>query len=357
MRAAVFSNGKFSVENLPEPKPAAGQIVVRPLVCGICGSDLHTRHHADHLGALFQRAGFRGFMSPDKPVVMGHEFCCEVLDYGPGCKRTVPKGERIVGLPFLNGPDGLVLLGYSNQYCGAFAEQMVLQEDCTFAVPDHVPTDVAALAEPLSVAVHAVAAAHPGPDAAYAVYGCGPVGLGVIARLSFLGYGPILAIDPDPARRAFAEKMGAHVVLAPSSAAVCRWWEGQGAPIGVSDAAAAKGAGLAGRRPVIFECVGKPGLIKAISEEAPTGASIIVVGVCMSPDTIEPSFDVLKEFALRFVFAYTVPEFVEATKMIEANPAKFAPLVTGHANLDGVTAAFDALEKGGSQAKLLISPG
>ena len=86
------------------------------------------------------------------------------------------------------------------------------------------------------------------------------------------------------------------------------------------------------------------------------GASIIVVGVCMSPDTIEPSFDVLKEFALRFVFAYTVPEFVEATKMIEANPSKFAPLVTGHATLDGVTGAFDALEKGGSQAKLLISP-
>ncbi len=66
MRAAVLSDGKFTVENLPAPSPGPGQILVRPLVCGICGSDLHTRHHARHLGALFQRAGFPGLADGKK---------------------------------------------------------------------------------------------------------------------------------------------------------------------------------------------------------------------------------------------------------------------------------------------------
>jgi threonine dehydrogenase-like Zn-dependent dehydrogenase len=356
MRAAVFSDGKFNVENVPAPSPGPGQMLVRPLACGICGSDLHTRHHAHHLADLLQRAGFKGFMSPDKPVVLGHEFCCEILDYGPDCKRTLPKGQRVVALPFMAGPGGLVLLGYSNAYNGGFAEEMIVQEDVSFAVPDHVSTDIAALSEPLSVAVHAVAAANAGPDAAYVVYGCGPVGLSVIARLRFLGLGPILAIDPDPARRKFAETMGADHVMAPAADAVGRWWEERGAPIGVSDAAEAKAAGHVGRRPVIFECVGKPGILKAIAYEAPAGASIIVVGVCMNPDTIEPGYMIQKELSMRFVFAYSAPEFVQATQMLEKNPDAFAPLITGHGTLEGITDAFDALERGGSQAKVLIRP-
>ena len=356
MRAAVFANGRFTVENMPAPTPGPGQILVRPLVCGICGSDLHTRHHAHHLAALLQRAGFKGFMSPDLPVVLGHEFCCEVLDHGPGCTRAVPKGNRVVGLPFLADPNGVVLLGYSNVYNGAFAEEMVLQESATVAVPDQVPTDVAALAEPLAVAVHAVGAASADKDCAFVVYGCGPVGLFVIARLRYLGLGPILAVDPDPARCNFAEHMGADVVTAPSAERVGGWWAERGAPLGVSDAAAARAAGLAGRRPIIFECVGKPGLLKSIAEEAPAGASMIVVGLCMNPDTIEPSYLIQKEIAMRFVFAYKPEEFVEATRMLAKDPDRVAPLVTGHETLDRVTEAFDALERGGSQAKVMIRP-
>lgn len=356
MRAAVFAKGGFSIENLPAPSPGDGQILVRPLVCGICGSDLHTRHHAHHLAALLHRAGFKGFMSPDKPVVLGHEFCCEILDYGPKCERKWPIGQRLVGLPFLALPAGATLLGYSNEYNGAFAEEMVLTESVTFPVPDHVPTDVAALAEPLAVAVHAVNAAKPDNDTAFVVYGCGPVGLFVIARLKHLGFGPVLAVDPDAARRKFAELMGADVVSAPSAAQVGAWWEERGAPLGVSDAAARRGAGLPGKRPVIFECVGKPGLLKSIAEEAPAGAFIVVVGLCMSPDTIEPGYLIQKEVHMRFVFAYAADEFVEATRMLAADPSRVAPLITGHEPLERVTQAFDALERGGRQAKVLITP-
>lgn len=354
MRAAVFKEGRFNVRNVPDPSPGPGQVLVRPLVCGICGSDLHTRHHRHGIADLLHRAGFKDFMDPDKPVIMGHEFACEVIDYGPECERRFARGERVTALPFAAGVNGVELLGYSNAMGGAFAEAMVLQEDAMFGVPDHVPTDVAALAEPLSVAIHAINAANAGPGCAFVVYGCGPVGLFVIARLRNLGLGPVLAIDPDPARRVFAERVGADEVIAPSSEATARFWSRHGAPIGMSDASAFKASGARGNRAIIFECVGKPGMIKAICEDAPVGAQIIVAGVCMEPDAFEPALMVNKELSSRFVFAYNPEEFAEAVRMISANPDALAPLVTGHAALDDITSAFDTLDKGGSQAKLHI---
>lgn len=356
MRAAVFHKGAFTIEDVADPVPGPGMVLVKPLVCGICGSDLHTRHHAHGLADLLHRGGFRGFMDPDKPVVMGHEFCCEVLDYGPDCKRTVGTGERVVGLPFVAGAAGVELLGYSNNMNGAFADFMLLQEDIMFGVPDHVSSDVAALTEPLSVAIRAVNAANAGPDCAFAVHGCGPVGLFVIARLRHLGLGPIMAIDPDPARRAFAERLGADMVIVPSRDDTRRWWEGQGAPIAMSDASAAKAIGKSGKRAVIFECVGIPGMIRSIAEDAPIGATLVVIGLCMEKDAIEPGLMVQKELRVQFSFAYDANEFVEATKMIAADPDRLAMMVTGHERIDNLADAFDALERGGSQAKLLVSP-
>lgn len=354
MRAAVFQNGEFTIQQIADPSPAPGLVLVKPLVCGICGSDLHTRHQAHGIADNLHRAGFNDFMDPDKPVVMGHEFCCEVMDYGPDTRGSVAKGQRVVALPFAQGPNGLELLGYSNNMNGAFAEAMLVAEDAMFAVPDNVSTDVAALAEPLSVAIHAVNAANADTDSAFAVYGCGPVGLFVIARLKHLGLGPVMAIDPDPARRTFAEKMGADHVIAPDSDETRRYWEKQGAALGMSDAAAAKAMGRSGKRPVLFECVGKPGVIRKMAEDAPVGAHIVVVGVCMEQDAIDPALMVNKELSFRFVFAYTGDEFAESTRMIAANPDALALMVTGHAPLDDVTSAFDTLERGGAHAKVLV---
>jgi threonine dehydrogenase-like Zn-dependent dehydrogenase len=150
--------------------------------------------------------------------------------------------------------------------------------------------------------------------------------------------------------------MGADFVSAPSADFVGKWWEDRGAPLGVSDAAARRAAGLPSKRAVIFECVGKPGLLKAIAEEAPAGSHFVVVGLCMSTDTFEPAYLIQKEITMRFVFAYAADEFAEAAIMIAANPTRLAPLVTGKEGLDGVTRAFDALERGGQQAKILIEP-
>ncbi|HZU64296.1 MAG TPA: zinc-binding dehydrogenase [Novosphingobium sp.] len=363
MRAAVFHNGRFTVEQRADPAPGPGQWLVRPIACGICGSDLGIRGDAPHLCDVLHRAGFRTFMDPARPVVMGHEFVCELLEAGAGAgagAAGLARGARLVALPFLrDAAAGLQLLGYSNAYNGAFAEAMLIDAASALPVPDAVSDEAAALTEPLAVAVHAVAAARPDGDCAFGVVGCGPVGLFVIARLKALGLGPVIAIEPDPVRRALAERMGADVVAAGVDGSVDGradgWWAGQGLPVGLSDAMAVDPAARARSRAVLFDCVGKPGLLMQIARAAPVGATIIGVGTCKAEDRIEPAFLLQKGLCLHFVFAYAPAEFAEALAMIARAPDRLLPLVSGQVGLGDLDSAFDALA-GGGVVKLLVRP-
>lgn len=352
MKAMVLDGGTLALTDIAEPVPGAGQLLTRPLVCGVCGSDLHAKDHSDHLCNLLHRAGFRGFMDPAKPVVMGHEYCCEVLESGGGFAR----GQRVVAQPFIAGPDGVELIGYSNRFNGAFAEQMLLQADAAFTVPDHVPTDIAALTEPLSVAVHAVAESGADATCAFAIFGCGPVGIFVIRRLKALGFGPVLAIEPNAARREMAARLGADAVLAPGDAAGEGWWNDLGLPLGLSDAMAQAPELRKRERAILFDCVGKPGMLMAIGAAAPVGATITVVGTCMETDPIEPAFLLQKALQLRFVFAYSPADFADAFAMISADPDSLAPMVTGSVGLADVDRAFASLSGGGSDIKLMVTP-
>jgi len=89
MKAVVCENAKLEVAEVPEPEPAAGQVLLDVKRCGICGSDLHARRHADLAADVLAEAGYEGFMRSDQRVVFGHEFCGEVAEYGPRCRRKV----------------------------------------------------------------------------------------------------------------------------------------------------------------------------------------------------------------------------------------------------------------------------
>lgn len=352
MKAMVMTGGRLALSDIAEPVPSEGLVLTRPLACGVCGSDLHAKDHSGHLCDLLHRAGFRGFMNPAQPVVMGHEFCCEVLEPAGGFER----GQRLVALPFISGPDGVELVGYSNRFNGAFAERMLLDTASALAVPDNVPTDIAALTEPLSVAVHAVAESGADEDCAIAIFGCGPVGLFVITRLKALGFGPVLAVEPNAARRAMAERMGADAVIAPDEAAAGEWFDALGLPIGLSDTMARATEAKARTRAVLFDCVGKPGMTMALARSAPVGSTIVTVGTCMETDPIEPAFLLQKSLQVRFVFAYSPPEFTEAFAMICKDPDKLSPMVTGSVGLADVDRAFAALSGGGEDVKILVTP-
>ena len=104
MLAAIARRGRLVVEELPEPEPQAGDALVEVKCCGICGSDLHTLHHADSMRAVAELSGTDGPLDPDADFVMGHEYSAEVLELGPETAGSpVAVGDLVVSMPFALG--------------------------------------------------------------------------------------------------------------------------------------------------------------------------------------------------------------------------------------------------------------
>jgi 2-desacetyl-2-hydroxyethyl bacteriochlorophyllide A dehydrogenase len=337
VKAAIFRGGDIVVDTLPEPVPGRGQALVKTLACGICGSDLHAARHAHRMVEVTRRIPGRVPMDLSRDVVFGHEFCCEVLDYGPETERGLKPGTRVCSMPLMMEADGPKGMGYSNTYVGGYAERMVLSAPLMLEVPNGLPTEHAALTEPLAVGVHAVEKGAVTGDEAPLVIGCGPVGLAVIAALRLKGIQPIVAADFSPTRRALAVKMGADIVVDPSR-----------------ETPYARLA--ADRRAAIFECVGVPGMLQQMFEAAPRDARVVVVGVCMEPDAIEPMFGIVKELSLQFVLGYTPEEFARSLRLLAEGQVDAEALITGKVGLAGVKDAFAELANPERHTKILVEP-
>jgi 2-desacetyl-2-hydroxyethyl bacteriochlorophyllide A dehydrogenase len=342
MRAVVARNGAVTVEAVPDPVPGAGQVLAVPLACGICGSDLH---------ALEVQAS-----DPEAvpPVVLGHEFCAEIVDYGPSTERRLATGTRVCSVPFVDGPDGPHLIGFSPLFPGALAEQIVVQERRLVPVPDHVAAEHAAVTEPLAVGLHAVGAAGLATGDVTLVLGCGPVGLAVIAGLKQAGHGPVVASDFSPMRRRLAELTGADVVIDPTHTSPYEsWLELAGAPPPPSPLLA---PGQAPANAVVFDCVGAPGLLQQQIEAVPQHTRLVVVGVCAQPDMILPVKAIEKELNLRFVFAYRPDEFATALDLIANGRVPVGEWITDSRPLEAVQDAFAELSAPQHHCKILLTP-
>jgi threonine dehydrogenase-like Zn-dependent dehydrogenase len=355
MRAAVMRSRKIVVDTLPEPTPGAGEVVVKTLACGICGSDLHALKHAHQLVDAARESGAPFVMDPDRDIVMGHEFCAEIVDFGPGCQRSLTGGTRVCSMPILLRPDSLHGIGYSNDFPGGYGEYMVLSEMLLLPVPNGLDTRLAALTEPMAVGLHAVEKARLTSSDVPLVIGCGPVGLAVVAALKLKGAAPIVAADFSPARRRLAEVMGADVVVDPAVDSPYRRWEELAKP-DVPAPVLPLPLGPVLRPGVFFECVGVPGIIDQMMKGAPRGARIVVVGVCMEQDRLRPTLGINKELNLQFVLGYEPHEFAGTLANLAEGRVAAEPLITGSVGIDGVGQAFDELASPETHAKILVEP-
>lgn len=357
MKAVIRRDKRLVCDEIADLTPGAGQVLVKTLACGICGSDLHALHHMEHMIDLSRRAGApdNGF-DPAADTVFGHEFCAEILDHGPGSPKTLKAGTRVVSVPVTLHGAGMEALGFSNRLPGGFAERMLLTEAMVLEVPNGLPTDKAALTEPFAVGAHAVAKAKLEPKSVSLVVGCGPVGLAVIAGLKAKGHGPIIAADFSPRRRAAAEKLGADIVVDPAVENPHERWDTLGVPRSRAAQSMMRMMGNAIAQPVVFECVGSPGVLQALIEAAPAGAQIVVAGVCMETDKIEPSIAITKEIELTFVFGYTPDEFALTLRQLAEGVIDVDGLVTGSVDLGGVAGAFTALGDPEAHVKILVKP-
>lgn len=340
MRAVVMRSSTLRVDDVPDPVPGPGEALARTLACGICGSDLHALEHADKMVEAARESGAPSVMDPSRDVVMGHEFCVEIVEFGPGTTSRLRPGDRAVSMPILMRPPRLEPLGYSNEFPGGYGELMLLSAGFLLPVPNGLATEHAALTEPMAVGVHAVEMGRLQKADVPLVIGCGPVGLAVIAALRQKGIEPIVASDFSPLRRRLAVAMGAHVVNDPEQGPAIEAWRE-----------------VAKLRPaVVFECVGVPGILDRLMRDAPRGSRIVVAGVCMQDDRIRPMLGIYKELSLQFVLGYAPHEFAGTLNAIADGRIDVAPLITDRVCLDEVPQAFETLRSPEAQAKILVEP-
>ncbi len=378
MRAVVCRHAELEVADQPDPDPGRGQVRLRVHRCGICGSDLHARHGIDDWADLTAKAGYTRLGRSSDALVFGHEFSGEVVEHGPGGKAKVPDGTPVVAFPLLRGPQGVDGTGLSLHAPGAYAEQVLAEESLVLPVPNGLGLDVAALTEPMAVAHHAVRRGEVAKKQVAIVVGCGPVGLGVILMLKAQGVRTVIASDFSPGRRALATRCGADVVVDPAVGTPWAAAKGHGhlddipaaleLAVGTREKLGrlpvdwwhvwrlAERLGAKPKAPVIFECVGMPGVIESIIDGAPLFSRVVVVGVCVGEDRFTPAMAINKELDLRFVIGYTPLEFRDTLHQLAEGEVDPRPLITGTVGLDGVEAAFAALGDPEAHAKILIDP-
>lgn len=350
MRAAVMRDMKLVVDDVPDPAPGPGQLLVRTLACGICGSDLHFLKYADQMVEMAKELGqLGGGVDLSKDLVMGHEFSAEVLEFGPDTHAGVKQGDVVVSMPVmlpanfdLANPEGVEGIGaYSNNYPGGYGELMVLSAMLATPVPNGLDPRHAALTEPMAVGLHAVNRSGIKPGEAALVLGAGPVGLACISALARMGIEPIVAADFSAKRRQLALVMGAHQAVDPREEPAIEAWRR-----------------VDGNKPlVVFEAVGVPGMIDQAMRDAPRQSRVLVVGACMEPDTVRPIIGVGKELTISFALGYDPFEFGSTLQAIAKGEVDVTPMITGHVGIDGVPQAFDDLARPDEHCKILVEPG
>ncbi|MCV7400285.1 zinc-binding dehydrogenase [Mycobacterium fragae] len=339
MRAAVLRGGRMVYrDDVPDPIPEPGQVLVAVRSCGICGSDLHFAAHgaevlslSDEMASSFGGGAMHVDLSND--VFMGHEFSAEVLEAGPDTD-THPPGTLVTSVPVLMSAKGVEPIVYSNNTVGGYAERMLLSAPFLLPIPNGLDPKHAALTEPMAVGLHAVNKSGIQRGETALVLGCGPIGIAVIASLRARGVETIAAADFSPKRRELATAMGAHETIDPA----------QASPF---DSVTPK---------VVFEAVGVPGIIDDVMRRAAHGTRLIIVGVCMEPDTVHPFFAIAKEINVQFVLAYDPTEFAASLRALAEGEIDVAPVITGDVGLDGVGEAFDDLADPARHCKILVTP-
>lgn len=338
MRAAVLRDSRMVYrDDVPEPVPGPGQVLVAVRACGICGSDLHFAAHGDQVLALGGRmAGDAGTgldVDLGGDVFMGHEFSAEILEAGPETETHAP-GTLVTSIPVLLSTKGVEPIVYSNSTMGGYAERMLLSAPLLLPIPNGLDLKHAALTEPMAVGLHAVNKSNIKPGEAALVIGCGPIGIAIVASLRARGVESIVAADFSPRRRELAAAMGAHQVVDPAI----------GSPFDSVKAA------------VVFEAVGVPGIIDDILLRARPGTRLVVAGVCMQPDSFHPFFAIAKEINVQFVLAYNPEEFAGTLRALAEGEIDATPMITGEVGLDAVGAAFDDLADPERHCKILVTP-
>ena len=308
--------------------PAAGEVQVRVDAVGICGSDLHSYSE----GAV-------GDTPALYPMVLGHEPAGTVVDVGEGVSGW-HAGDRAALEP--------ALYCYHCEYCragrhnvcanirflstpgnpGFFREFVNLPPTNLFALPPTVSLDLAALVEPLAVAVHSLKLAGVRPSDTVAVWGAGAIGLLTIASLKMAGVKRIWSIDPLAHRRELARHLGADAGIDPAQVDA------------VKQLYADTGRGV----DVAFDCAAKEDTVNQAIRAVCHVGRVVLTGIHSGALVPFDTSNLRRKEVTLFNVRRSNDESPEALAMIAQRPERFAPIVTHRRSLEDIGEAFEIAE-------------
>jgi len=335
VKALVYRSERMAVEDIADPKPGPGEVLLKVRYCGICGSDVHlAARHMFFLG-----------------TVPGHEVSAEVAALGPEVSGWQP-GDPVVVIGVrrcgqceycLSGRPHLCVqpqeaIG-SARRPGGFAQWLVSHQDTLLRVPPSLDLTHAALTEPLSVAMHAVDLSDIAPGQAAVVTGAGPIGLLVVEVLKSRGVKPIIVSEPAAARRALAGRLGVDQVVDPTA----------------EDLAQAVRAATDRGAHAVFETSGTPAAAQASFDLLRPAGVLLAMGTSELSYTFSALLLMARELRVQGVFS-SGGRMPAALEMLAAGKVQAADIITRIASLAEADACLRELHDSPAHGKVLIDP-
>ncbi|MGO4198929.1 2,3-butanediol dehydrogenase [Rhizobium sp. YAF28] len=348
-----YSKKDIRVEDVPAPSGRLGDdmVLIDPLVCGICGTDIH-----EYIaGPIVTPATPHVYSGATLPQILGHEFSARVLEVGRNVTHVAP-GSRVSIQPLISPRDDyygrrglfhlsekMACVGLSWDW-GGMGERAVVNGYNVFPVPDSVSDVQAAMIEPAAVALYGVDRGRVTSGSSVLVSGVGPIGALVLLATKAAGATTIFVSELNPNRRALAKTLVPEAIVfdprQTDTEALFRSHTEEG--VGVD---------------VALECVGAEASLNLCAKAVRRQGTVVQVGLHVRPAAIDAMLWALKDITVEATWCYPVQIWPRIAQMIGAGIFPVEKIVTAQiAPEDVVEEGFEALiDPAASHMKILVN--
>ncbi len=333
MKANYFiGNGSFQLRDTAIPKAGPGEVVIKNMVCGVCGTDVHIKN------------GEPGSADVDPPVVLGHEYSGEVIEAGEGVTSLRP-GDHVTVDPNIYCGQCVYCRNGKKQLCesmqavgvtrdGGFAQYSLVPEAQAFRLDPSVSFEAGAMAEPLACCLHGIDLAGIRPGQTVCIIGGGAIGLIMLQLAKLSGAARLILSEPNGKRREAAGILGADLTVDPTDPCSCET--------------------VKGTADVVIECVGNNPAVKSAFDFAAKGATLVLFSVPKPEAQFPvPLFDVYKK-ELTIKGSFVNPDTHDrAVALINSGKVDFGPIITHHYPLAELSEAIVA-QSGSESIKVVV---
>ena len=348
-----YTKKDIRVEDVPAPAGPLGDdmVLIEPLVCGICGTDLH-----EYIaGPIVTPSDPHVYSGAILPQILGHEFSARVLEVGRNVRHVQP-GARVSIQPLISPRDdyygrrGLYHLSEKMAYVGlswdwgGMGERAVVNGYNVFPVPDSVSDVQAAMIEPAAVALYGVDRGGVEAGSSVLVSGVGPIGALVLLATRAAGATKIFVSELNPNRRALAQKLVPDAIVFDPRETDTESLFRQNTEDGVGV-------------DVALECVGAEASLNLCAKAVRRQGKVVQVGLHVKPAAIDAMLWALKDITVEATWCYPVTIWPRIAQMIGAGIFPVEKIVTAEIAPDDVVAkGFEALlDPNAQHMKILVN--